>query len=788
MPENYTLNETATRDLVAWAKNIQATATDDFSAAQQFLTRCGAHMNGTSAEFGFWAPDVVQQDVSADQVFLEIFTPPAELDLLKAAQTLTFQRDRIPMTLEGDFAWAVVDGLPAGTREQTGIFYWLAYQRNDGSWGTIKDHLAYSVPFGVLAPAELYDMNALQAERGDKDHFQRLITEPDPDGVQRIQPPVNILQIHPGTASEEGTIAGLTRIYQRIAQKINNGDVLDPAEVHYIGYDAIQLMPIEPPIEHEAGPLFWEMGADDLNEDSVTVTLRQHDIINWGYDVMISGSPATNPAVLSSKRPHELLDLIVTLHNFPGKPIMFMLDIVYGHTDNQALPLLWRDYLAGANMYGQNLNYLNPVVRATLIEMQRRKQQFGVDGVRVDGAQDFKWWDEATDTMIHDDDYLRLMNDIVQDVAGVQYRPWMIFEDGRPWPRDDWELSSTYREITKQMPNVWQWGPLTFAHNTPFLFTFWVMKWWRIQEMATVGREWITGCANHDTLRRGTQVPTNARINTYLGDTLPEIIENAYDNPAAKLFDYAMMPGVPMDFINASMRAPWGFIRNTDDRYGVKVVSEEANFSDWRINEDRWSRPEFFTRLKAEGFTKLSDLRYFVHALDHAVQATHYNLTAIADILNTMPGIPMQDFTVERLKKISLAWMEDVHDFCNVSYYAAGQSGEKADFNYAVRRFRVERPWLLGNLGDGEHFDYLKPADGTVIFYGLRRAPDDSQQVLFIANMEGAPRTVQPLQLPIPGLAADGWRVALVSPGLTVLDSQQTLTLHDSQGVVFSRG
>jgi hypothetical protein len=30
---------------------------------------------------------------------------------------------------------------------------------------------------------------------------------------------------------------------------------------------------------------------------------------------------------------------------------------------------------------------------------------------------------------------------------------------------------------------VFQWGPLTFAHNTPFLYTFWLSKWWRIREI-----------------------------------------------------------------------------------------------------------------------------------------------------------------------------------------------------------------------------------------------------------------------------------------------------------------
>ena len=784
---SYTLLREETENLMAWARDVQQQADDPFIAAQQLVKRLGAHYNQDVTEFGFWTPQLEKLDMLDERVMLEIHTPLEDIDLSLPEQQITFQRDRILLARDGEYVWGVVDGLTAGTRERVGVFYQLVYQDSAGRWHPIHDHLAYSIPFGAFAPAELYDMQSLMDRRKDRAHFEtHLDTAPDADGIERVQFPTNILQIHARYATRDGTIASLTRTYQRIARKIEQGAELTPTEQNFVGYDAIQLMPIEPIIEYEGKDDFWQ--AVERDDTTAEIYMRHPDMSNWGYDVVISASSAINPALLETSRPDELLDLIETLHNFPQKPIKVMLDIVYGHIDNQALPLLNSDYFAGANMYGQNVDFLQPTVRAILLEMMRRKHNYGVDGIRVDGAQDFKWWDAERDEMIHDDDFLHLMNDIELDVVGVTYRPWMIFEDGRPWPRDDWELASTYREVTKQMPNVWQWGPLTFAHNTPFLFTFWTSKWWRIREMADIGREWITGCANHDTLRRGSQVPTESRINTYLGETLPEIIRNAYDNPAAKLFDYAMMPGIPMDFINASMRAPWGFIRNTDDRYGVKVVSEEARWMYWRVDEASFSRDVSFPRLKARGFTDLDQLRRFLDTLDYLVQATHYDLDAMVRLLNAMsPPLREEEFTLDNLKEIARAFMDDAHDYCNVALYEHRLEPARTAYNLTLREFRRQRPWLIDNLRGGEQLDYLHPTAGATIFYGLRQSPDESEQVLFIANMEGAPRTVIPSQLPIANLAQEGWQVAISTPDLDVTGFDSGITLADSQGVIFTR-
>ena len=44
--------------------------------------------------------------------------------------------------------------------------------------------------------------------------------------------------------------------------------------------------------------------------------------------------------------------------------------MVFGHADNQGLRALNSHFFAGPNMYGQNLDYQNPAIRAILLEMQ----------------------------------------------------------------------------------------------------------------------------------------------------------------------------------------------------------------------------------------------------------------------------------------------------------------------------------------------------------------------------------------------------------------------------------
>jgi hypothetical protein len=378
------------------------------------------------------------------------------------------------------------------------------------------------------------------------------------------------------------------------------------------------------------------------------------------------------------------------LHNFPSKPKKLIFDVVFGHSDNQGLEVLNGHYFAGPNMYGQNLDYQNPPVRAILLEMQRRKVNFGADGVRVDGAQDFKWWDAAAQELRHDDEYLQSMADVEQEVAGTAVPP-VVHLRGRP-PLAGGGLGAVLDlppVIEHQRDDdVFQWGPLTFAHNTPFLYTFWLSKFWRIREMVDVGENWISGTANHDTLRRGTQVSPKLNVNTRLGSTRMEILDKAYDNPAVHVLTYVAMPGVPMDFLNAMARASWGFIRNQDDRYGVKVVAEEAISLKWQVDEYSYSVPGNFRRLKELGFETREDLRASSNS-SRAGRGHGIRPRRNRALLNASePPLAGPEFSRRGLKDVARAWMDDMHDYCNVANSLSSLDADQAAFCLQVRNFR----------------------------------------------------------------------------------------------------
>ncbi|WP_435194876.1 glucosylglycerol hydrolase [Natronomonas sp. EA1] len=777
------LRREETRALAEWQASVLESHDDRFEAATELVRRLGGHWRGDHAEFGFWTPDI------DGDVELELLTPTDDVDPGDPDGTARFDRAVVETVREGEFTWAAVEGVRPGTREELGTLYQLVYE-HEGERETVTDPLAASLPFGAFAPPELYDLDRLDAERPDRDYFQSLGTDEErvptseDDGLPRIEPATSMVEIHPGTATESGSLAGLAREFERLAEKRRDGDALTPAEANLAGYDAVQLMPVEPITEHDEQS-YWS--PVDRSADELVVELANPDMVNWGYDIVISGFSTVNPAILESGRPDELVDFIAACHDQPD-PVKVVFDIALGHADNGALELLTDEYFSGPGMYGQDLDYTHPVVRAVLLEMQRRKMDFGADGIRVDGAQDFTNWDPERGEW-HDDAFLAEMDAVTQEVAGREYRPWMIYEDGRPWPREDWELASTYRTLIEQHPHAFQWSPITFAHNTPALLTFWATKWWRVTEVAEFGQNWITGVANHDTVRRGTQraVPESWEdgdpINPYLGDSPRETLARAYDNPATNALIHGVLPGVPMDFLNANFRAPWGFVRDTDPAWNVKVVADEHNLVEWQVTESRFHDERFFTRIQALGFDDRDELATFVHALANAVEATDYDLEQMATMLAALdPPLGEGEPTAADLEAFALAWMRDVAEFANLDHWRDAQDPERTAFDRSIREFRQARPWLRHDLSEAETFEYRHPTDGAVIYYGHRIGPDE--ELLFVANMEGIATEVVPTELADVG--AEGWEVALTS-----LDEQpvadEPVTLENAEMVIFSR-
>lgn len=757
-----------------------------FQRAQAFAPHLGCTVLGdSSARFLFWNPEFKVASLSV----LELYIPNLYINFEKPEQHASFQYYAFPVQTDGEFAAAVVEGIPVGTNTQFGALYQVRNKYPSGRELVIRDPMAVSMPYGIHAPSEVYDLDRTLSQRKDQHYFDNLKTSLSSEEDYRIKPSVNILEIHVQTATISGTLHSLSQRFRQIGSKLENGGELTGDEMNLTGFDAIQLMPIDPIIEHPDHHIFWDpVNTPTKNGEDITVRLRKPDILNWGYDVTIFGAAAINPSLLTTGRPDELLAFIETAHNFP-KPMKVVLDVVFGHADNQALEVMPDIFFSGPNMYGQDVRVKHPIVRAMILELQRRKINYGFDGVRVDGSQDFKYYDSTRDKVLHDNQFLREMSSTMQNVNGVEYRPWMIFEDGRPWPRDDWELASTYREVTNDQPHAFQWAPMIFAYNTPYSYTYWVSKWWRLREMFFMGENWISGYANHDTMRRGTQAnPGPININTQLGNSLKMIMDNVYNNPATTLLMNGFLPGVPMDFLQALGSTPWSFIRDTDTTYAIKVVAEEAYFLDWQITENEYRQSRFFKRLKHIGFLTLNQLRDFTKTLLHLVEATDYSVNYIISMLNSSPLAESEDlWTSNKLHDFCRAWMRDMSAYCTVDYHAQYINSKKASFNLEVRNFRMNNSWLINNFGALDMLSYIEPVKGTVIYYGYRKDINTGKEIVIVLNMEGQSKQVTPIDLGLPVAEPEKWNVALSTPNISRKNIDEAVRLSVTQGLLFEK-
>jgi hypothetical protein len=392
--------------------------------------------------------------------------------------------------------------------------------------------------------------------------------------------------------------------------------------------------------------------------------------------------------------------------------------------------------------------------------------------------------------MICDDKFLNDLSETTAEASGVKYKPWMIFEDGRPWPRDDWELASTYRDITRLQGHPFQWAPTIFAYNTPYNYTYWLSKWWRILEVLDFGEKWISGYANHDTIRRGTQAdPSLINVNHQLGNSLKMVMDNAYNNPATTLLMNCFLPGVPMDFAHALGSTPWSFIRNTDTDSAIKIAADEAHFTEWQITDIEYRSAKFFRRIKDFGFRSLDGLQRFTKSLQEFVRITEYRPDTIVRLLNaSVPPFEVTDWTRDKLDQFAAVWMEDLHDYCNVDLHAEFLDQKKAKFNLLTREYRIQNPWLKNNFTGQDLLNYRKPVDGAVLYYGYRMDPVSKKELVLVSHMEGQSKQITPSQLDdLPISLEDGWNIALSTPSIHPKSIDQPIRLAITQGVLFER-
>jgi hypothetical protein len=209
-----------------------------------------AQLRAGHCEVMFWAPELLERRVPDGDIFVEVLDADGELDLQRARQTVSFRRSRVPVARVEAYCMAAIDGMQAGRRDRIGSFYSLVWRDSEERWSRIHDPLAASLPFGPFAPAEYYDVAAMLAARADADYYAALAG----DAVHKFGPAANILQVHVPTATASRTLAGLTRHIQWLAERLRQHGERGPAERIFLGYDALQLLPVEPTIVYEFGP------------------------------------------------------------------------------------------------------------------------------------------------------------------------------------------------------------------------------------------------------------------------------------------------------------------------------------------------------------------------------------------------------------------------------------------------------------------------------------------------------------------------------------------------------
>jgi hypothetical protein len=759
---NFLAQETA--ELGKVLENLQDFE-QNFDVAKQLAKLLGVHFSKGKTSFVFWTPEINLEKKFENT--LEIYCPKLEINFFKNEQTIDFQVVSFHLKQINEIIFGVFEGIKVGNKNQIGDFYDLFYLDKKNQKCRIADPLAYSTPFGAFSPAEIFDIQSVTQERKDYFYLKNL--------QGKVQKPANILEIHLPTASEGGTLADLADFYKKINQTIDNQGFTSDFEKAYLAYDAVELLPLQVLAEHENKPPFWQ--EKYRTENIISVNLQKPDTQNWGYDILIAASSAINPNLLATKRPHELLDFIETMHTFSEKPMQVYLDVVYGHSDSQGAKVLNKKFIAGDGMYGKVLNFKHLLVRAILLESMRRMLQYGIDGFRIDASQDINNYNSDTKKIEYDADFLKEITLLKAEVSDVIYKPFIIFEDGRPWPEIGWALKQTYREVTKMLPETIQWSPLTFADNNPHIFNFWQHKFHRIKEIAEYGEHWLTGSSNHDSLRKGaTQNPYEQATNVFLGEKINQIFHKGYNAPATKLLEN-FLPGTPMDFLQANVAAPWTFMRNTDDEWGLKIISEEANFFHWFISEQQFEEKYLFKSLKNNGLDNYFLLKNFITDLPQIVKLCDYKWEDMLAIIKLKGRGYYPIFkTKSELQFFAKNYMQDIHDFCNVCHAEKYFSQNiESELFFQIRKFRARNNWLSKNLFQEDIVEII-PKYGATVYHISRENIANGETWIFYGNMEGDKIT---LQIP------DNQGIVMKTNNISFHKNE--MTLGNSEAIIFKK-
>ena len=363
------LNESNTHSIIEIIKTI--TKDNNAYEATKIITRdfLGSHkLCQDKYLFGFWVPGLSDGYMSNydNNLFLEVLSPK-----VRSASSLDFFEDQdftkthIPLIAINDYLIGVVSGMIPGNEDELGDLYWL-YADLGYKAVNIRDPLACSLPFGIDSPAELFELDDLLLNRKDLSYFTSHYKEKTKESLYLANNIGRCLAIHSETHAKEGRIKELTRRLEDISHIIK---------------------------------------ANKDNGASIYKTLKKGDLYFLSFD-----SISLSSSLLETLSPQEILSFVETLHMITDHPIQICLDLKLEHYD------YLDGYLSGPT-YDRDIDFTNDNVKALLIELLRRKIDFGFDCIRIEGTlNDTDKNDTLTGYPIVDPGFLEELVSITQNI------------------------------------------------------------------------------------------------------------------------------------------------------------------------------------------------------------------------------------------------------------------------------------------------------------------------------------------------------------------------------------
>jgi hypothetical protein len=263
LSERVAIDEAGSAAMIDWCEQQYVSQASGFEAERSIARRLGAlPTDDGSVSFGFWAPELLDHRVPDGDVFLELLAPRRPSTWSVRSRPWSSSGSCCPWSATRRWFLPWCPACAPGTAKRVGDLYALCWRDSSGASTASATPWPPPCPSGPSRRRRVLDKTACT---GTGRRSPTTATWPRvprrarlPRTSSRI--PANILQVHVPTATAGGTLASLARHFERIAERLRNDLPLEEGDELYMGYDAVQLLPVEPTTVYEKGPSFWQEG------------------------------------------------------------------------------------------------------------------------------------------------------------------------------------------------------------------------------------------------------------------------------------------------------------------------------------------------------------------------------------------------------------------------------------------------------------------------------------------------------------------------------------------------